>query len=75
MTTNCPGAREHTPTLRLLGVGLTFYYRHKENNLRGEDQYMLVGGRGSLVSDSQTNAGGSHGVIEQEGSSAGEQWN
>lgn len=29
---------------------------------------MLVGGRGSLVSDSGTNAGGSHGVTaEQEG--------
>lgn len=50
-------------------------YRHKEDNPRVEDQCMLVGGRGSLVSDSQANAGGSQGVTEQEGSSAGEQWN
>lgn len=50
-------------------------YGHKEDNLRVEDQCVLAGGRGSLVSDSRTNAGGSHGVTEQEGSSAGEQWN
>lgn len=48
--------------------------RHKEDNLRVEDQCMLVGGRGSLVSDSQANARGSHEVTE-EGSSAREQWN